>query len=446
MPQPSPFSPVDRKIDPSRRPPRPVRPDGSPDDNDRVEIGPTALAFREWAERGIAAPQLERMRSYRLERLVAELRKRDYGGLLMFDPLNIRYATDTTNMQVWVAHNPTRACFVSADGYVILWDFHGSEHLSAHLPLVREVRMGASFFYFESGDRVEEKAKRFAGEIDAILREHCGDNRRLAVDKIEFVGLRAMETLGIEVMEGQEVTELARAVKCADEIAAMRCAIVSCEVAMDEMKKVAVPGATENDIWAVLHAENVRRGGEWIETRLLSSGPRTNPWFQECGPRVVKDGDLVAFDTDLIGPYGMCCDISRTWLVGDGPPSNEQRHLYQLAHDHIMENRELLKPGLGFVELTHKAHRLPEEYRAQQYSVICHGVGLCDEYPCVRYIENLESSSYDGVFEPGMVVCVEAYVGAVGGKNGVKLENQVLITETGYEDLTSYPFEDSFLR
>lgn len=446
MQQPSPFSPIDRKIDPSKRPPRPVRPDGSPDDNDRVEIGPTALAFGEWAERGIVPPRLDRMRAYRLERLVAELKKRDYGGLLMFDPLNIRYATDTTNMQLWVAHNPTRACFVSADGYVILWDFHGSEHLSAHLPLVREVRMGASFFYFECGDRVEEMAGRFAGEVDAVLRDHCGGNRRLAVDKIEFAGLRALERLGIDVMEGQEVTELARAIKSADEIAAMRCSIASCEIAMDEMRKVAVPGVTENDIWAVLHAENIRRGGEWIETRLLSSGPRTNPWFQECGPRVVRDGDLVAFDTDLIGPYGMCCDISRTWLAGDGQPSNEQRHLYQIAHGHIMDNRELLRPGLGFIELTKKAHRLPEEYRAQQYSVICHGVGLCDEYPSIRYIDDMESSSYDGVFEPGMVVCVEAYVGAVGGRNGVKLENQVLITETGYEDLTSFPFEDSFLR
>ena len=49
---------------------------------------------------------------------------------------------------------------------------------------------------------------------------------------------------------------------------------------------------------------NIRRGGEWIETRLLTSGPRTNPWFQECGPRIVQPNEILAFDTDLIGPYG----------------------------------------------------------------------------------------------------------------------------------------------
>ena len=112
------FSISNQKIDPTRR--RAVKPDGSLDDNDRVEIGPTALAFDEWAQAGLPAPDLERMRRFRLDRLVAELRRHDYAGLLCFDPLNIRYATDTTNMQLWTSHNAACACFVSADGYIVL--------------------------------------------------------------------------------------------------------------------------------------------------------------------------------------------------------------------------------------------------------------------------------------------------------------------------------------
>ena len=61
---------------------------------------------------------------------------------------------------------------------------------------------------------------------------------------------------------------------------------------------------------------------KWIETRLLASGPRTNPWFQECGPRLIQNNEIVAFDTDLIGCYGICIDISRTWWVGDARPTN----------------------------------------------------------------------------------------------------------------------------
>ncbi len=433
------------KIDPTRRRGHEQKPDGSPDDNDRVEIGPTRLAFDEWASLGLQCPNLTTMREYRLERIRGELMKRDLAGVLLFDPLNIRYATDTTNMQVWISHNHARACLVTASGYVILWDFHGCAHLSRHLPLVRELRSGASFFYFESGDRVDAQADEFARVLASILREQAGANRRVAVDKIEIAGVRALDRVGMEVHDGQEVMELARVVKGPDEIRAMRCAIASTEKALDLMQKASVPGVTENDIWSVLHAENIRRGGEWIECRLLSTGPRTNPWFQECGPRVVQEGDLLSVDTDLIGPYGFCADISRSWVIGDATPTSEQRRLYQIAHEHIETNLSMLKPGVTLPEITQRGHRLPEEFRAQRYGVMMHGAGLCDEYPCVRYPEDVEALGYEDTLVPGMVLCVEAYIGAVGGREGVKLEDQVVITDNGYENLTRYPFEQSLL-
>lgn len=435
-----------RKIDPSRRPVTQVKADGSPDDNDRVEIGPTALAFREWQELGLEIPQLDAMREFRLQRLCAELQKNDYGGIILFDPLNIRYATDTSNMQLWTTHNPARACFVSADGYMVLWDFHNCDHLSTHLPLVKELRSGASFFYFESAYRAGEHASLFAKSVDDLMREHAGDNRRLAVDKIEIAGLRALENIGMEVFEGQAVTELARVIKGPDEIKALRCATAACEASMVEMQRALYAGQSENDVWAVLHAENIRRGGEWIETRICCSGPRTNPWFQESGPRVISDGELLALDTDMIGTYGMCCDISRTWLCGDVEPNAEQKRIYQIAYEHIMTNMALLKPGISFQEITEQAHRLPENCRPNRYGVVMHGVGLCDEYPSIRYPEDFEGHGYEGVVEAGMVLCVEAYVGELGGKNGVKLEDQVLITEDGFDNMTSYPFEEAFLR
>ncbi|WEL89210.1 hypothetical protein P0D90_04595 [Pseudomonas sp. CBSPCBW29] len=58
----------------------------------------------------------------------------------------------------------------------------------------------------------------------------------------------------------------------------------------------------------------------------------------------------------------------------------------------------------------------------------------------------MASYGYEGELQAGMALCVEAYVGEVGGRDGIKLENQLLVTETGYELLTRYPFDDSFLR
>lgn len=439
----TPFSISNQKFDPSRSIRGPVRPDGSSDDNDRVEIGPTDVAFSEWAALGLAPPNLARMRETRLGRLTAELRRRDYAAALLFDPLNIRYATDSSNMHIWVAHNPARAAFVSADGYVVLWDFHRCGHLSSHLPLVREVRGGAGFFYFLAGDQEERLAAEFAAEVNDLLRQHAGGDRRLAVDRIELHGAFAMQRLGIDLTPGQRVMEHARAVKGADEIDAMRCALATCEIAVAEMRKALEPGVAETELWSVLHAENIKRGGEWIETRILNSGPRTNPWMQEAGPRRLQAGDLLGFDTDLVGPYGMCADISRTWLCGDGQGSSEQRHLHGVAREHIAANMELLKPGVGFRELTERGERLPEAYRAQRYGVMMHGVGLCDEFPAIYYPEDFLEDAFDYVLEPGMMFCVEAYVGAVGGRNGVKLEEQVLITDNGYENLTRCPFDEA---
>ena len=142
----------------------------------------------------------------------------------------------------------------------------------------------------------------------------------------------------------------------------------------------------------------------------------------------------------------MCCDISRTWICGDVEPDAEQKALYRLAYEHIMHNMQLLKPGVSFREISERAHRLPANCRPQRYGVIMHGVGLCDEYPSIRYPEDHEHYGYDGIVRPGMVMCVEVYAGAVGGKNGIKLEDQVLITEDGFENMTHFPFEDAFLN
>ncbi|MCI2398665.1 dimethylsulfonioproprionate lyase DddP [Aliiroseovarius subalbicans] len=432
-----------RKIDPTRGD---RLGDGTPNDKDRIEIGPTLMAFREWEAAGLTLPNLERMREYRWKRLTQHIVDRGYAGLLMFDPLNIRYATDSTNMQLWNTHNPFRAVLLCADGYMVIWDYKNAPFLSKFNPLVREQRSGADLFYFDRGDKIDVAADVFANEVRVLLAEHAGGNKRLAVDKIMLHGLRALEAQGFEIMEGEEVTEKSRAVKGPDEILAMRCASLACENAVAEMERFAraqVPlGKTsEDDIWAVLHAENIKRGGEWIETRLLASGQRTNPWFQECGPRVVQNNEIVAFDTDLVGSYGICVDISRTWWIGDEKPTNSMVYAMQHAHEHIMQNMEMLKPGVTINELVAGCHQLDDAFWGQKYGCLMHGVGLCDEWPLVAYHDKHVDGAFDYALEPGMVLCVEALVGEDGGSFSIKLEDQVLITEDGFENLTKYPFD-----
>ena len=436
-----------RKIDPTQGA---TLGDGTPNDADRIEIGPTQLAFGEWAEAGLVLPDLAEMRRYRWSRLTRHIVDRGYAGLLMFDPLNIRYATDSTNMQLWNTHNPFRAVLVCADGYMVIWDYKNAPFLSSFNPLVREVRSGADLFYFDRGDKVDVAADAFSNEVRLILAEHAPGNRRLAVDKPMIHGLRALEAQGFEIMEGEEVTEKARSVKGPDEILAMRCASHACETsvaAMEQFAREKVPGGgiSEDDIWAVLHAENIRRGGEWIETRLLTSGPRTNPWFQECGPRIVQNGEIVALDTDLVSSYGICVDISRTWWIGAGSPRADMVYTMQHAHEHIMTNMEMLRPGVTIPELIAGCHRLDDNLQKLKYGCFMHGVGLCDEWPLVAYPDQAVAGAFDYALEPGMVLCVEVLASPEGGDFSIKLEDQVLITEDGHENLTQYPFDPQLM-
>ena len=436
-----------RKIDPTKGA---LLDDGSTNANNRVEIGPTLTAFSEWAAAGLELPNLPAMREHRWKRLTQHIVDRGYAGLLMFDPLNIRYATDSTNMQVWNTHNPFRAVLLCADGYMVIWDYKNSPFLSKFNPLVKEQRSGADLFYFDRGDKIDVAADQFSKEVGKLIKDHVGDNKLLAVDKIMLHGARALEAQGFEIMEGEEVTEKSRAVKGPDELRAMRCAVHACETSVAKMEKFArenVPTGevSEDDIWSVLHAENIKRGGEWIETRLLSSGPRTNPWFQECGPRIVQNNEIVAFDTDLIGSYGFCVDISRTWWIGNEKPRPDMIYAMQHAHEHIMKNMELIKAGVMIPEITAKSHRLDAKFEKQKYACIMHGVGICDEWPLVSYPDSAVEGAFDHPLEVGMVLCVEASVGVEEGDFSIKLENQVLVTEDGYENLTNYPFDPALM-
>ena len=432
-----------RKIDPTKGQ---FLGDGTLNNNNRIEIGPTRLAFNEWEDANLELPNLIKMREYRHKRLTDHIVSRNLGGLLMFDPLNIRYATDTTNMQLWNTHNPFRAVLLCADGYMVIWDYKNAPFLADFNPLVKESRSGASMFYFSGGDKIENDAKSFANQVLALVNAHGDSNLRLAVDKIMIQGLRALEKIGFEILEGEEITEKSRSIKGPDEILAMGCAHHACETAVSEMEIAAREGVpngnlSENDIWAVLHAENIKRGGEWIETRLLASGPRTNPWFQECGPRIVQNNEIIAFDTDLIGSYGICIDISRTWWIGDKKPEQAMIDAMQHGIEHIETNMNLLAPGVSFRDLTHQGHHLDKKYQKLKYGCKMHGVGLCDEWPLIAYPDKFVEGAFDYVLEPGMVLCVEALVSPEGGDFSIKLEDQVLITDDGFENLTSYPFD-----
>ncbi|MBI3506585.1 MAG: aminopeptidase P family protein [Proteobacteria bacterium] len=385
---------------------------------------------------------LVRARAYRKKRLADAVATAGCAGILLYDPCNIRYATDVTNMQVWMLHNALHYCFIGPDEHAIIFEYKRSEHLTKGFETVDETRVARGWFYMTAGDRAEERLEAWADEIADIIRARGAGNRRLAVDKLEPAGVDALRKRGIEIVDGQRIAETARVIKNADEIALMRWTIRVCEAGMARMYDHSLPGRTENEIWAELHYENIRSGGEWLETRLLAAGQRTNPWFQESSDKVCEAGEILAFDTDMIGPYGYCADLSRSWTIGHTRMTNAQRTLYAHAREQIEHNISAMKPGMSFTEFNELSWRIPDKYVEGRYGLAFHGVGMADEWPSVPTHVDF-ARAYGGRLEENMTVCVESLIGEPGGAESIKLETQVLITSRGAERLDSFPFENT---
>jgi Xaa-Pro aminopeptidase len=129
---------------------------------------------------------------------------------------------------------------------------------------------------------------------------------------------------------------------------------------------------------------------------------------------VIRPGDLVAFDTDMIGPMGFCCDISRTFHTGPARPHAEQRKLYALAVEQIHHNLGLLKAGWAFAS----SPRNRTCCRAVLSESLCERDARCwpgDEWPVIVNRSDWDTRGYDGILEEGMVLSVESYVGPRAG-------------------------------
>ena len=110
-----------------------------------------------------------------------------------------------------------------------------------------------------------------------------------------------------------------------------------------------------------------------------------------------------------------------------------------------VRERRSLRPGLSFRELTGRLRPLADEFVERRYGVAVHGAGLRDECPAVRCPQDRDEKGYDGVLAEGMVMCVEGLTAPAHGREVVRLEEQVLITAGGFEQLSSCPLEERWL-
>lgn len=385
------------------------------------------------------------VRAYRLGRVREQMETHGVDACLLFDPVNIRYATGSRNMQVFSARNPARYLFLPAAGPVVLFEFTGCEHLAVGLETIDEVRPAITASFVAAGPAIAERERLWAREMAALIREHCQTGATVGIERVNAGASMALAAEGFRIVDAQHPVELARAVKSEEEMKCVRSSIRATERAVEQMRAAIAPGLTEQQVWSILHQGVIAQGGDYVETRLLSAGERTNPWFQEAGSKVIGTNELVALDTDVVGCFGYYCDFSRTFHSGPEQPTEEQKTLYKKSLEQLHHNMDIIRPGVTFREYSEKAWDIPDRYVSNRYYLSAHGVGMTGEYPYLYHRMDYPDAGYDGVIEPNMTICVESYIGEAGGREGVKLEQHCLVTESGIEVLSRFPFEDSLM-
>jgi len=383
----------------------------------------------------------ERLRRDRLGKLQREMKKHHIGAMVLCNPVNVRFATGVSVMPIWTSVNLARYAVVPPEGDPQLFEYGKALfRATAVWPKSRPARYWQQRF---SQYKAVEAGLAWADDIVELMREWGTTGGKVAIDILDHYGYSSLLARGLTVCDADEPLDEAKLVKTEDEIALLRRSCEVADIALGDLERAIRPGITENELMGVFWGKMISLGGEHCSTRLLVSGDKMNPWFYEAGDRKVEIGDLVGIDTDMIGPEGYLCDISRTFLCGE-KPNDDQKEAYRIAYDFIQQTIELCQVGVNYEDIMARAPRSRPEYVEQSYSCMIHGSGLDDEPPFFPYPEQ-NGLVPRGELKENMVLSVEYYAGKKGKRDGVKLEEQILLTKNGPELLSHFPFESRLL-
>ena len=242
---------------------------------------------------------------------------------------------------------------------------------------------------------------------------------------------------GMELIGRGGLVEGVRAIKDADEIKAIRAAVVIADACFDFIRQTVKSGITEKQLaWEMETFMRQTKGATRLSfDSLIGSGPQSALIHGKPSDRVIGASGQPEF---LLCDFGCelnnyCSDITRTFVVG-GPPTEEQTRLYEAVLRAQLASIAAIKPGVTGKSVDTVARDI---LTAAGFGE-AFGHGLGHQLGRVVHDGPAFSQKAEVTLAPGMVVTVEpgAYLENFGG---VRIEDDVLVTETGCEVLTQSP-------
>src|SRR6266446_1777452 len=341
-----------------------------------------------------------RLHGYRLGRTRGALAKSGLGALLLFDQYNIRYISGTV-IGEWARDKLTRWCLLTGNGEPWVWDFgSAARHHRLSTPQLPANQCLAGMVGMRGA--VSPKAGLFeqaAREIrDILVREGVAD-MPLGIDLVEPPFLFALQKLGIEVRDGQQVMLEARVIKNVDELVLLNMAAAMGDGVYQDIFEALKPGVRENDIVALANKRLYEMGSDCVEAINAISGERCSPHPHNFTDRIIRPGDWMDSAIALIKPGVGTDRIARAFPRAQA----------------IGFESEMAAFGLNF----------------------CHGLGLgLHERPIISRL-----NSFDDPMElrERMVFAVETYCPATDGTSAARIEEEVIVTPKGAQIITLFP-------
>jgi Xaa-Pro aminopeptidase len=283
--------------------------------------------------------------------------------------------------------------------------------------------------------------QRHAKEIASLLKEAGVDKMPVGVDLAEAAMFFELEKAGMKLVDGQQVMLDAREIKSIDEIVLLNQAAAMVDAVYQMISEELKPGVREADIVGKANDLLYRLGSDDVEAINAISGERCNPHPHNFTDRIVRPGDQAFFDV-LQSYQGYRTCYYRTFNVGRATPV--QHDAYKKCREWLDNAIELIKPGVSTDRVAAvwpaaTDFGFPDEMSAfgLQFG---HGLGLAlHERPIISRLVSLDRPME---IKTGMVFALETYCPATDGYSAARIEEEVVVTDTGCRVISLFPAEE----
>ncbi len=405
------------------------------------------MAFGKYAVDYEQRVNYDRLRKERVQRTKEAMEKNGVGAILTFDHANIRYLTSyyvTTPMR----NLELQLAFIAKNGEPYFFGGGTPSEVERRMPWM-EGRIKPSFppAKLTARDGKDMFIKMLVTGIVKLMKDHGVEEEPLGIDgtQLQMLYAEAFNKKKINVVHGKPIMDDARLIKTQDEIELMRITCANSESAFAAIVDAIKPGVRECDLVGIGIKALYEEGDDHTEDLVCCSGYNTNPYGWSFTDKPIRPGDLIYIDVDGACYQGYMSCVYRTFCCGKA--TQEQKDLYEECRTMLYDGISAVKAGNTTNDVVEKWPDSPKYWGYDSWGEVLpyavgHGIGLTLHDPPGISRIMMQAGLPPTELKEGMVLALETYTGKKGGKDGVRLEEDVLVTKNGFEILTRWPIEE----